>query len=334
MTARSLLFTGPREVTVREVSVGEPGPEELLVEASVSAISPGTELLVYRGEAPTEITADLSIDALSGQLTFPTRYGYATVGNVIDAGRAVREWVGRRVFAFHPHQSRFCLSVDDVVHPPTDMPTETVSLLAAAETATNFLLDGEPRIGERVVVFGAGAIGLSTTRLLAEYPLESLVVVEPIPERRELAGSFGADRAIHPDDATALFDDSEPSGADLVFELSGEPATLDTALSTVGYDGRIVVGSWYGSKPAMLDLGGSFHRDRISIVSSQVSTLSPRFRGRLTRDRRREIALDCLRLIDTETLVTHRFSIREGASAYEQLDTEPAETLQVLFTYE
>ena len=94
--ARTVYFTAPYEVAVRETSVSDPAPEELVVEASVSAISPGTELLLYRGEMPDSLPADVSIDALEGDLSYPARYGYAAVGDVIDAGSAVDDaWVGR-----------------------------------------------------------------------------------------------------------------------------------------------------------------------------------------------------------------------------------------------
>ncbi len=332
MTASALVFTGPREVALEERPVESPGPDEVLVRSRVSAISPGTELLVYRGDAPTDLEADVSIDALEGDLSFPTRYGYATVGEVVETGPGAEGYHGERVFAFHPHQSRFCAGVPELFISPPDLDDEALALLPTAETATNLLLDGGPRVGERVVVFGAGVVGLATVRLLAELSLEELVVVEPLEGRRELARAFGADRTVPPG-ATGTFADSDPPGADLVYEVSGQPEALDAALSVAGYDGRVVVGSWYGSKRADLDLGGSFHRDRIGVTSSQVSTISPELRGRWSRERRRGTALDALRRIDTDRLVTDRVPFRSAPAAYERLDTDPERTLQVLLEY-
>jgi len=331
-SARAVVFTGPREIQVREREIDEPGPGEVRVETLCSAISSGTELLLYRDEVPEELAADVSIDSLNGDLSYPTRYGYATVGEVTETGReVVPDWRGRRVFVFHPHQSQFCVPVENALAVPEDLSAECAALMPTVETATTLLLDGGPRIGERVVVFGAGTVGLSTTRLLAEYPLGRLTVVEPVERRRELARSFGADEALDPGELSEGWD-STP--ADLVYEVSGQPPALDAAIDVVGYDGRIVVGSWYGSKQSLLDLGRRFHRDRISIESSQVSTIDPDLRGRWTRERRRETAFAHLERIDAGSIITDRVPLAAAPSAYEALDTTPETTIQTILTYD
>lgn len=335
MTQRQLVFTAEREVELNDIRLEDPGPEEVVIDTRVSAISPGSELLVYRGQAPEKFAADTSITSLNGDLSFPTSYGYAAVGDVTATGSDIsEEWLGRRVFAFHPHQSSFRTTVEDVYRLPDSIDSDVAALIPTVETATNAVLDGGPRLGERVVVFGAGVVGLCTIRLLSDFPLERLVAVEPIEKRRELARKFGADTVLHPDDVSALFANGEPSGADLAFEFSGQPAVLDRAIDVVGYDGRVMVGSWYGSKQSQLDLGRDFHRDRISIKSTQVSTLSPTLRGRWTTDRRLETAIDRLGEIDTESIITHRIPFTEAASAYHRLDTRPESTIQVLLTYD
>jgi threonine dehydrogenase-like Zn-dependent dehydrogenase len=206
-------------------------------------------------------------------------------------------------------------------------------LLPSVETATNIVLDAAPRLGERVVVFGAGVIGLCVTRLLAAFPLESLVVVDPIERRRALAAELGADRTTTP---TGLADsDADPAvdAADLAIELSGQPSALDDAIGVVGYDARVVVGSWYGTKREPIDLGGRFHRDRIDIVSSQVSTISPELRGRWDRDRRMDAALDRLDWIPADELITHRIPFERASEAYELLDSAPDAAVQVILEY-
>ena len=336
MTERALVFTGEREVSVRSVETPAPDEDEVVVDTDLSAISSGTELLVYRDQAPSGVTADASLETLNGDLSYPLQYGYSLVGTVVDAGSDVDDaWIDREVIAFHPHQTRFSATTDCLTPLPSDLDRRAGVLFPSAETATNFLLDGAPKVGERVVVFGAGVIGLCTTRLLAEFPLDSLVVVEPQSSRRELALSFGADEAVPPEDADALFDavDGDAS-ADLVYELSGQPAVLDDAVDVAGYDSRIVVGSWYGSKRSPLDLGGSFHRDRIDITASQVSTIDPTLRGRWSQDRRTHTALENLRAIDHEALITDVVSFDRAADAYERLDERRAGTLQVLLSYE
>jgi 2-desacetyl-2-hydroxyethyl bacteriochlorophyllide A dehydrogenase len=329
--AAALYFTAPETVAVRSVSVDAPGTGEVVVETECSGISAGSELLVYRGEAPETLDATLpAVDDLS----YPLRYGYAAVGRVRETGPGVDpDWQGRRVFALHPHQTRFSAAVDDLIPVPERIDTAAATLFPSVETATNFLLDGQPTPGERVVVFGAGVVGLCTVSLLADFPLERLVVADPVTERRERARAFGADAAVPPDEVAAALPDDDPDGADLVYELSGDPATLDAAIEVAGYDARVVVGSWYGNRRAPVDLGGSFHRDRLSIVSSQVSTIDPSLRGRWTHDRRRAVAFDRLHRMDTDSLVTHRLPFTDADRAYQRLAAAPDDTLQVLLTY-
>jgi threonine dehydrogenase-like Zn-dependent dehydrogenase len=82
-----------------------------------------------------------------------------------------------------------------------------------------------------------------------------------------------------------------------------------------------------------LDLGGRFHRSRVSVESSQVSTIAPELRGRWSKERRLEVAWDRLRAIEPERFVTHEFDVSEADAAYELLDERPEEALGVVFTY-
>ncbi|MFC6872441.1 zinc-dependent alcohol dehydrogenase [Halobellus marinus] len=335
MNRNSLYFTGETEAAIKSTPL-EPEVEEVVVETRVSAISAGTELLVYRGEAPTDLPADETLEALDGDLSFPVAYGYAAVGDVVSTGSAVDDrWQGRTVFAFQPHQTRFSADPETLIPVPESVSPEEMSLFPSVETATSLVLDGRPRVGEEIVVFGAGVVGLCTIGILSSFPLARLIAVEPLSNRREHAREMGADVAVPPDALDDVLESSagDCDGADLVYELSGHPATLDDAIGATGYDGRVIVGSWYGEKPAMLDLGTSFHRDRISLESSQVSTLAPESRGRWTRSRRAETAVNRLRDLDVGSLVTHRFPFSEAPEAYRLLDERDDDVLQVLLTY-
>jgi len=332
MAGSALYFTAPGSVETDTIDVGPPGPEAVTVETVASAISAGTELLVYRGQTPTDLPRDETIDALAGEFSYPMRYGYAAVGEVTGVGESVGDdWLGRRVFSFSPHQTRFTETPDTLVPLPSGLDAETATLVPSIETALTVTHDLAPRLGEQIVVFGAGVIGLCTTWLLADFPLDRLVVVDPIERRRTVAREFGADEAIHPDDLGDRVAD-----VDAAVELSGRPAVLDDAIAAVGYGGRVVVGSWYGTKRAALDLGGRFHRDRITITSSQVSTIAPELRGRWDTARRLSTVIDLLARADRSPatdLISHRIPFADAPEAYELLDRHPEEALQVVLTY-
>jgi len=330
MTELALEFTSPYTVELSPTDVGPPAPGEVRVETAYSAISAGTELLVYRDEVPPELPIDETLDAFEGTFEYPLEYGYSTVGTVADVGSEVsRDWIGEEVFAFRPHRTTFLATPSSLVRLPAGITLEEGALFPTVETATNLVLDCRPRLGDRVVVFGAGLVGLSTVRLLSAFPLEELTVVEPLEGRRKRARALGADRVLQPEAATDAVAD-----ADIAVELSGEPETLNAAIEVVGFDGVIVVGSWYGTKRSALELGGRFHRERIDIRSSQVSTLAPAITGRWSRERRLETVLDWLDRIETDRFITHRIPFSEAQRAYELLDADRENTLQVLLTYD
>ena len=327
MTGRALYFTGPESVTVREQPIAEPGPGQVRVRTERSGISPGTELLVYRDEVSSELPTDETIDALDGTFSYPLQYGYAAVGRITAVGEAVDEnWLDRRVFAFNPHESHFLADPEELV--PTTLAPEQAVVLPNAEAAANFVMDGRPRFGARVAVFGQGPVGLLTTAMLAEFPLATLVTVDPCETRRTLSRSLGADRAVAPADLGSL------DAVDIAFELSGNPAALDDAIDVTGYAGQVVVGSWYGTKEVSLDLGNAYHRSHIRVRSSQVSRVDPDHADRWDKDRRLDAVSSWLAEVDLSALHTHAFDVERAPEAYRLLDERPDDAVQVSLTYQ
>lgn len=340
MKRQSLYFAAPGKVEIREEELPEPTTGQLLIKTLCSAVSAGTELLVYRGQLGRDVAVDETIAALGGHFDYPLKYGYAAVGRVLGVGPDVDEaWLDRLVFSFNPHETHFVAHLDDVLPIPPEMEPEAAVFLPNMETAVSFLMDGRPLIGEQVAVFGQGVVGLLTTILLAQLPLSSLVTLDHYPLRREWSSHLGAtslDPSQHDalDEARRLLQSDRPySGADLVYELSGNPQALDQAIALAGYNGRIVVGSWYGQKQATLDLGGRFHRSHMRLISSQVSHIAPQWLGRWSKPRRLGVVWEMLGRHQPQRLITHHFPLSQAAEAYRLLDQQAAEALQVVLTY-
>ncbi len=322
-------FTAPRQVAVVDEAIAAPAAGQLLVETVVSAISPGTEMLVYRDEVPGAMTLDASIAGLTRRSGYPLKYGYAAVGRVAGVGAGVSsERLGTLVFCMRPHASHFLAAEDEVAAVPPGVSVEAAAMFPNVETAVTLAMDGRPMVGERVAVLGQGVVGLLTTALLARFPLDALVTFDLHPLRRRLSEQLGAHAALDP----AAHHELE--GFDLSYELSGSPAALDHAIAVTGFNGRVVIGSWYGERRAALDLGGAFHRSRMRLVSSQVSTIDPALTGRWTSGRRRDATWRVLAELDVARLVTHRFPLAAAAQAYALLDERPDEAVSVLLTYD
>lgn len=342
MKCQSLRFTAPFEIDIAEEKMPEPAAGEVLIQTRYSAISHGTEMLVYRGLFPADMTADASIPELDRPLTYPLKYGYAAVGDVIDTGSGTdRDLVGQTVFSLHPHESCFAADASSIIPLPADIEPLDALFLANMETAVNLLMDGRPVIGENAAVFGQGVVGLLTTSLLAQFPLAALLTVDPLNVRRDASRKAGAHLSLDPsrpetrEEISNLFgSDGSPGLADLTYELSGEPGALNQAIAVTGFDGRIVVGSWYGSKPAALDLGSRFHRHRLRLISSQVSTLTPALAARWSHQRRFATAWEMIRRIRPASLITQRIPLAQAGEAYTLIDKDPAATIQVVLEYE
>jgi threonine dehydrogenase-like Zn-dependent dehydrogenase len=275
--------------------------------------------------------ADSQIAALGDSLTFPLKYGYSMVGEVVALGDSIgREWVGKRVFVFNPHESAFNASIGDLHAIPKDCANEDAAYVANMETAVSLVMDGAPLLGENVAVIGQGMVGLLATALLARFPVRRLVTFDGIPLRRERSVQMGAHESLEPELAAMPFG---KAGADLVCELSGNPEALNLALNMVGDYGRIVVGSWYGERNVNVNLGGKFHRGRVKIISSQVSNLEPGLRGRWDKARRFDEAWKWLQVTQPSQLITHRFLFSEAEDAYKQIADAPEKTLGVVLSY-
>ncbi len=339
MKRQFLLFTGPGTVAVQEESLPALTPGQCLIQAESSAISPGTELLIYRGQAPRTLAADSTITALQGQLDYPLRYGYSLVGKVVELGSDVDPyWLNRRVLAFHPHANYAIARPEQVVDLDPAIDPRDAVFLPNMETAVNFLHDGAPLFGDQVVVIGQGLVGLLTTALLKRIAPSMLLSLDPVAFRRTWSEKMGADFAYDPqdpEDYRLLADrlDLPDVGADLCFELSGQPAGLDQAIKLTRFSGRIIVGSWYGDRQASVDLGSRFHRNRIEIISSQVSSLNPALSARWPKERRLSFARDLLAEVKPQRLITHSFSLQEAQKGYTMLDESPEKALAVVFEY-
>ena len=332
------MFNSPFEILVKERNLDVKVPDDkVLVKSFCSAISAGTELLVYRGEIPEGMLLDPLIPEFSETFSYPTQYGYSTVGEIIDIGSNIdKNWIGRRVFSFNPHESRFLTGVEDLIEIPKGISYEDAIFLPNMETALNLIMDGLPVGGENVAVIGQGVVGLLTTSLLKDFPLNNLVTFDMILKRRQISLELGASHSFGSFEEpimNSIFN-KEYKGFDLVYEISGNPASLNNAIDITGYNGRVVIGSWYGSKMSNLSLGDSFHRSRINILTSQVSTIDPKFSGRWTKERRFSVAWDMLRSVKPSRLITHQYPIEEAIVAYDHLHQKSDDILQVILKYD
>ena len=326
--ARAVRFVAPYEVEVADVAVPDPGPGDVLVRAEFSGISSGTELLAYRGELDSSLPLDETLGALAGTFQYPFTYGYSAVGIVEGAESGLLE--GERVFAFHPHQTRFVVSAADVVcvgeHDP-----RAATLFPLVETALQISLDTGIRYREVAAVLGLGPVGILTAIQLARGGA-SVVASDPKPWRREAAAACGVE-ALSPDELSeAVRARTSGRGADVIVDATGNPDALGESLGLLAMEGVAIVASWYGVKPVSLPLGAEFHRRRLELRSTQVSTVGGRA-VRWDRRRRLETARALLEELPLALLASHTFPLERVPEAYASLDRGDAGVVHVALSY-
>src|SRR5664280_1743707 len=281
-SAEALWYVGAGHAEIREEPLAEPGPGEVRIRALYSAISRGTERLVFAGRIPESEFERMRAPFMGGAFPFPVKYGYATVGRV---ERGPVELQDRIVFALHPHQSVFTLPAEAVVPIPDRLPPARAVLAANMETALNAIWDAAPGPADRIAIVGAGVVGSLVAYLCGRLPGAEVTLVDINPARAELAQILGVGFA-KPETAKG--------DCDLVVHASGNAAGLGTALALAGEEATVLELSWYGDAPVAAPLGGAFHSRRLRLVSSQVGRIAPSHRPRWTHGRRLAAALALL----------------------------------------
>ena len=323
MDTRELWFVGPQAVELRNATPPQPlDSGQLRARALASGISQGTELLLYKGEGPTPF--DPSLDA-PGAPTYPRRYGYAWVGQVVESQSDAHP-LGSRVFALAPHGDEHCLDAGQARLLPADVPAERAVLAANLETAVNVVWDAGVALGDDVIVIGGGVVGLLAGYAARRSGASSVRLIEPSALRRDAALKLGFDAAFSPDQAIER-------RADVVIEASGNPACLDRAVALAREEGLIVVASFYGQRIAPVALGADFHRRRLTLRASQVSRLPPARSVGWSFARRFALVTDLLQDPALEALLERAVPFAEASATYARLARAPGDALQTLFHY-
>lgn len=277
---------------IRSVSLPPPGPDDVLIRTVRSAISRGTETLVFRGGVPESQYAAMRAPFQEGYFPGPVKYGYLNVGVVEHGPDELR---GRTVFCLYPHQTAYVVPARSVVVVPEGVPVDRAVLAGTVETAVNALWDAAPLIGDRVTVVGGGMVGCCVARLAARIPGVQVTLVDVDPARAEVAAALGV--------AFALPGDAD-DGRDLVVHTSATSAGLQQSLELLAPEGTVLDLSWYGRTEVTLSLGGAFHSRRLGIRASQVGVVAPARRGTRTTTDRLALALDLLQDAAFDALLT------------------------------
>jgi threonine dehydrogenase-like Zn-dependent dehydrogenase len=317
---RAFWLREPGHGEIRPVELPVPGEHDVLVRTRYSAVSRGTEALVFRGGVPASQHEVMRAPFQEGDFPAPVKYGYLNVGTV-ESGPA--ELVGSTVFCLYPHQTRYVVPASAVTAVPAAVPAARAVLAGTVETALNAVWDASPQVGDRIAVIGAGMVGAAVAGILGRVPAARVQLVDVDPARADIAAALGVEFAL-PDEALG--------DCDRVVHASASEQGLARALELLAPEGVCVELSWYGDRRVSVPLGEWFHSRRLTIRSSQVGTVSPNRSGSYAR--RLAVALDLLRDPRFDALVTSECSFGQLPAVLPDLISGEPSSLCLRVTYD
>jgi threonine dehydrogenase-like Zn-dependent dehydrogenase len=282
-------FEGPRVVGVREYEDPALGPREIRLRTLYSGISAGTEMTAYRGSNPYlakrwEPGRRLFVEGETS-LEYPVEgWGYEEVGEVAEVGLGVTKvGPGEVVYGTWGHRSTRVVDEDwaaaRTLPSGVDPVVGVFSRIGAI--SLNAVLDADVHVGEYVAVFGQGVPGLIAAQL-ARLNGGTVIAVDGIPKRLELAGELGADHVIDFNEkspAEEIKGLTEGRGADVSIEISGSYPALHEAIRSTAYNSKVVSAGFFQGEGAGLFLGEEFHHNRVHVACSTTDGASSASNG-------------------------------------------------------
>jgi threonine dehydrogenase-like Zn-dependent dehydrogenase len=285
---RELVAAAPRTPELREYAPPALGPGMVRVISQLGAAKHGTELMGYRGTAifnTHRYDPELRLLVPKEEQTtgFPRPLGNMIVGRVAEVGLDVASLVsGDRVYGHLPLRDEHVVPAAQVAKLPPDLTPEAALCTDPADAALA-MRDAHVRIGDRVAVFGLGAIGLFDVQLCVRSGASLVIGVDPVARRRALAEHFGAQITLDPtavgDVGLEIHRLTGGLGVDVALEVSGNSHALHQAVRATKYRGTVGVIAAYGSGAAGFNLGDEFHWNAIDLVSCRTVSLPLRDYG-------------------------------------------------------
>ncbi len=366
---RELIAVALRTPALREYEEPGLGARQIRIRTEFASPKHGTELVGYRDEPAARRPYEFAWGAVMprpegvGPVGFPRRLGNMAVGVVAEVGPAVGRFrVGDRVFGHFPIRETQTVDEAEADPLPAGLSPEGAVCLDPAVMAM-VMRDARIGLGDRVAVFGLGAIGLMAVQLARLGGAELVIAVDPIAARREVALALGADVTLDPragngDAGLAIRrltgaepDPNGPSrpqrrllggywerptqtsdlGVDVAVEVSGSSQALHQAIRATRFGGTVCVLSFYGGEAAGLRLGDEFHINRLQLVSARAESQPLRDAPGWTLERLVETSLGWLAggRLRTDGIVTPIVPFADSVESYREIDEHPERSIKL-----
>lgn len=328
MRTQAVVFPEPDRFEMRELELDDPGPRDTVVRTLVTAISPGTERWILRGKH------------IGSQ--FPCVPGYHRVGIVEECGSEVSafepgdvvygsagRWRGEVISMWGAHIGLSVSEPDGYKFVSSSVPRrlelETLAFAIVAGVATRGIRACNVAGGQRVLIIGAGFIGLCAAQL-ALLRGASPVLVDSDAERVDFAKQLtGTALSTGPEGLDDALKELAPAGFDVLYDTVGHAATTDQMVQHVCRQGTLLLQAQYFDKErCAIDL------DQIKIRELTVKTTC----GVDDLSWAETMGMIRSRLLRIAPLITHRFEAAEALKGYELLHTGKPFNMGIVFRWD
>ncbi len=343
---RELVAIAPRTPAIREYEDQPLRPGEIRVRTQFGSPKHGTELHMYRGDSPFadshwDPVGRIFLPGPAESASFPRSLGNIAVGVVVEVGPDVTGVaVGERVAGYGPlrETQRWAWGTPGaypgVRKMPPEMSWQSAVCLDPATVALGGIRDGNVRVGDRVAVFGLGAIGLLAVQLARVAGASFVAAVDPLAARREVAATTGADLTLDPTEVDAGLEIRRATGGagvDVSIETSGSARALHHAIRGLAFGGTVAVTAWYNEFKGGLDLGREAHFNRPTFVFTRAESEPHRDHPRWNNRRQADAVWELLASgrLNGEPVVQPVVPFEQSAEAYREIDEHPERSVKL-----
>lgn len=310
-SSTALWYETKQKLTFRTELLCPVTERDVLLKCLWSGVSRGTERLVFEGSVPTSEWDRMRCPHQRGTFGFPVKYGYGFVGQIMNPDLPECE---KYAFCLHPHQTHVIVPRNAIHILPQGLPPRRAVLTANMETALNVVWDAQVSAGDRILVVGAGVVGLLIAWLAAQMPGTDVTICDLDSSKRTIAESL---------ELKFCTPETAPRLCDATINASASEDGLQLALQSAGLEARVVEASWFGNRDVSVPLGGAFHSQRLQIISSQVGHVAPTRRARWTYARRMSKAISLLSDPALDNLITHEIDFTNAPAQLPPLFNDP-----------
>lgn len=336
-----LIADQPGHAVLQEYSEPPLLPDQVRIRSHFSSVKHGTELRGFRRDSADarypwneELRLHDRRRLPPSNAPFRRRLGNMCLGVVTAAGDQVQGLqVGDRVFGHLPIRETHTVPEARVRLVPEGASPWALMYWDPASFGVGGVRDGHVRLGDRVAVFGLGAIGQMVVQLARLAGARWVVALDPIERRRAAATRHGADVVLNPREVDAGLELkllTEKLGVDVALETSGSSHALHDALRSVRYQGTIVSTAYYTEPMQGLLFAGEWHRNRPNLLSSRAcSEPLPDFGWNFARVEEEALSLLAEGRLQADDLIDPIVPFARAAEAYMEINEHPERSIKL-----